>query len=130
MMNRRVLIGGLVVAVAMTAVASVGAVGAANNPSRRTVLTFDGPVALPGVTLAAGRYTFEVATASGNPVVLVKNKQGSVYMHFTEPVERPAGMPRDVAVRFGESGPGMAPPIIEWYPTGELIGHRFIYSRN
>lgn len=96
---------GRMLAVAVAVVLAAASIHA-YSPSRRTELTFNGPVALPGVTLAAGRYTFEIATADGNTVVLVKNQYGPVFMRFTEPVERPAGMPRNVAVRFGEVAAG------------------------
>ena len=125
MTNRRMLIGTVVAAGLIATVVSVQA----TTSDRRTVMTFNGPVALPGVTLAAGSYTFELITPISNEAVRVSNKQGSVFMSFTERVARPAGLPSDATVRFGEAAPGMVPPIMEWYPTGEAVGHRFIYAR-
>ena len=49
------------------ALASLVAVGArADENDRLTYLTFSGPVQLPGVTLAAGTYTFKLADLSGS----------------------------------------------------------------
>jgi hypothetical protein len=46
--------------------------------SHRTLLTFSGPVALPGVSLSAGTYTFELADRNGSPdLVVVRNREQS-----------------------------------------------------
>src|SRR5437762_14242677 len=63
--------------------------------SRLTYLTFSGPVALPGVTLDAGTYAFElVDPASSSNVVVVRdrNRTRPFYMGLTMVVPRPAGM--------------------------------------
>ena len=55
----------------------VTAVEAGHNTlaSHRTFLTFSGPVALPGVSLAAGTYTFELADPSASAdIVMVFNR--------------------------------------------------------
>jgi len=130
MMNRKMLaMGGVVVGLLIA--------GASTNadwtPTRRTLLTFSGPVALPGVTLAAGTYAFEAASpiASPNIVRVVNKKSSEVYfMSFTEPIARPENLPADRRVSLGEALPGNAPPIIAWYPSGEAVGHRFIYARH
>jgi hypothetical protein len=121
--------GGMVVGL-LTAGVSINADW---NPTRRTLLTFSGPVALPGVTLAAGTYAFEAASPLASPnIVRVLNKQSSqvYFMAFTEPIARPDNLPSDRRVSFGESLPGIAPPITAWYPSGEAVGHRFIYARH
>ena len=93
-------------------------------------LTFSKPVALPGVVLPAGSYTFEVANidTSGN-VVRVASRYGrrQLFQGFTERVSRPSGLPKDQAVSLGEASPDAPPPIVAWYPLGEAVGHRFIY---
>jgi hypothetical protein len=125
MTKQRVLMASLVVVAALTAAASLKAV----SPDRRVVLTFSGPVGLPGVTIAAGSYTFEVANPlTSADVVRVFGTQGVVYMNFADRVTRPDGLASNAAVRFGEVKPGSVPPIAEWYPTGEKQGYRFRYS--
>ena len=108
---------------------------AAAAPSRAALgrwdsLTFNGPVALPGVVLPAGAYTFEVANPDNSlTVVRVSNRAtGRVYFAgFTEQISRPAGLRADQRVSFGEGPRGAAVPIDVWYPSGQLQGHRFIY---
>ena len=93
------------------AIAALVAVGArADENDRLTYLTFSGPVQLPGVTLAAGTYTFKLADLSGSKhVVHVMTKEDSPKLITTlmtipnerlDPVghhimpKRPAGMPQ------------------------------------
>jgi len=93
-------------------------------------LTFSGPVALPGVTLPAGTYTFRTPSDSDRNVVQVMNRaqSKSYYMGITRPVSRPrAGT--DLLVTVGEAPAGQAPPIQAWFPLGERDGHAFIYER-
>jgi hypothetical protein len=97
--------------------------------SRANHLTFSGPVGLPGVTLPAGTYIFELASQLSPDVVRVWNAQRTmVYlMAFTEEVARPGDWPDDRPVSFGEAPTGGAPPIRAWYPIGESTGRQFIY---
>jgi len=93
-------------------------------------LTFSGPVALPGVTLPAGTYTFRMPSDSDRNVVQVMNRaqSKSYYLGITRPVSRPrAGT--DLLVTVGEAPAGQVRPIQAWFPLGERDGHAFIYER-
>lgn len=94
-------------------------------------LTFSGPVRLPGVTLPAGSYLFERVEPSNPNVIVVRSGDGTRvhYMAATIRVDRPAGLPANRAVTFGEAGRGDVPPIVAWYPQGERAGHAFVYPR-
>jgi hypothetical protein len=100
--------------------------------SRTTAITFSGPVGLPGLTLPAGTYVFELPSQTAPDLVRVSNAQRTtVYLTaFTEQVDRPEGWPDDRPVSLGEAPTGIAPPITAWYPTGESTGHRFIYRHS
>lgn len=99
---------------------------------RTTSLTFSRAVSLPGVSLAAGTYVFEVADPeSGSNVVRVR---ATDYRHvyfagITHRVQRPAGLNANRSIVFGEPAAGMAPPIVAWYPQGDAMGREFIYPR-
>jgi hypothetical protein len=93
-------------------------------------LTFNRAVALPGVTLPAGSYTFEVInpTTSANTVQVTSRDRSKVhFVGLTRRAHRPAGMPANQAVRFGEASAGNPPPIRAWFPIGESSGHEFVY---
>jgi hypothetical protein len=106
--------------------AGISTTTAWSNP-RLNHLTFNGAVALPGVTLPAGTYVFEVV-GNGGDIVRVSSKQGRPYfMGFTERIERPRARRTDPVATLGEAPAGTPPPITAWHPIGSSRGHRFIY---
>jgi hypothetical protein len=117
------------VALAVVVLAMAASVGAWSHTGK-AYLTFSGPFALPGVTLPAGTYIFERVDVVAPNLVRVRNRDGSkVYLTaFTHIISRPAGLRRDAAVSFAEVPAGVAPRVAVWYPTGDVIGHEFIYA--
>jgi hypothetical protein len=100
------------------------------NPSTMNYVTFSGPVGLPGVTLPAGTYLFELASPLTSPdLVRVRNEERTmVYLTtFTERIARPEGLPENHLISFGERSRGAVPPVAAWYPIGDSRGHKFIY---
>src|SRR5882757_7401806 len=78
-------------------------------------LTFSGPVGLPGVSLGAGSYSFQVLDLQGSAtVVSVRNRatHQPVFLGMTQRVERTTGTGTDRVVVLGESPRGVAPPIL------------------
>jgi hypothetical protein len=94
-----------------------------------TYLTFSGPIALPGVTLAAGTYIFELPVFETPSLVRVWSRDRSqVFLTaFTTVVERPRGAMSNEHVTLGEARRGEAKPIRVWYPIGKTTGRAFIY---
>lgn len=109
---------------------SVPAYGTSATNLHTNHLTFSGPVALPGVTLPGGTYIFERVVASNPDVVVVRSFDRSkvYYMASTQPTLRPAWLDPIGIVTFGEGRIGAAPPIAAWYPSGEQVGHAFVYK--
>ena len=93
-------------------------------------LTFSAPFALPGVSLPAGTYVFDVVTTGSNDVVRVTSRDGSrIYLTaFTVRVNRPKGLPLTRQIVFNEAATGMTPPVKAWFPIGQPIGHQFVYD--
>ena len=93
-------------------------------------VTFSGPIALPGVTLPAGTYTFRTPSDMDKNVVQVmdRGETKSYYMGITRPVSRPRGGAQ-LLVTIGEASARQAPPIQAWFPLGQTQGHGFIYDR-
>ena len=128
MNNRKSLLRIGVVALALVVMA--GSAYAALMTSRINYLTFSGTVALPGVVLPAGTYTFELAPPSGGlDIVRVSSRDGrrTFFMGFTQTALRPAGLGQNDLVTFGESASGRPAPIDTWFPVGAETGRRFIY---
>jgi hypothetical protein len=112
--------------------AGAASVHALDTFTRTTYLTFSTPVALPGVTLAAGTYVFELADPTGaSAVVAVRNRARTeqYFMGMTRRVDRPGGATREGAVSFAEAPRGEARPIVAWYPPDSSSGMKFIYPR-
>lgn len=97
--------------------------------SHENKLTFNRPVALPGVVLPAGSYTFDVASPTALDVVVVRNSTSGkvLYMGFANTVNRPRAMARNAAIAFGEAPANKALPIAAWYEIGSTTGHQFLY---
>ena len=98
---------------------------------KRTLFTFSGPVALPGVTLPSGQYLFRLANPNSSvSVVQVLNADGTkpYGLFFTIPAERlePASSPE---VRFMETAAGMPAAIRTWWYPGERTGYEFIFPK-
>jgi hypothetical protein len=94
----------------------------------REYLTFKSSVALPGVTLAPGTYSFEIADpGSGGNLVLVRSTATNEpkFMGFTNRVDRPRGGAA-VHVTLGEAVRGQPSPIVAWYPMDDSTGRQFI----
>jgi len=115
-------------AIALMALAAAVPTRASFGPADR--ITFSGAVALPGVVLPAGAYTFEVANpdSSLRVVRVTRRDTGRVlFSGHTQMIPRPVNLPADQLIGLGEAPRGDAVPITVWYPSGRSQGHRFIY---
>ena len=126
MRTRTIMLAACVASLALMATASIHAFPL----TRYNDLTFSGPVALPGITLGAGTYRFEVAnpTSSANVVRVSNPRTQQVYfMRHTMRVTRPHTLPAGHIVTFGEAKAGQPMPIRIWYPRDGGDGHQFVY---
>ena len=101
---------------------------------KRVFFTFGGPVAVPGVTLSAGKYLFRLPTsiASGERhvmQVLSADGKNSYAMFFGISANR-ADYPATPEVRFMETAAGMPPAVKTWWYPGDKAGYEFIYPKD
>ena len=104
--------------------------GHAWGAAHEDMLRFNQPVALPGVVLPAGTYSFDLANPStSQDVVIVRDAQrGEVfYLGMTGAVQRPSEARANASIILGNAEPLSPPPIAVWYPTGSTTGHAFLY---
>jgi LPXTG-motif cell wall-anchored protein len=120
----------LVVTGAVALILGVGSAWAQQPVDMRTYFTFSGPVALPGVTLPAGKYLFRLADASNRDVVQVLSADGRTpyAMFFIHRVNRPEA-PARPEVRFMETAAGMPSAVRTWWYPGERNGYELVYPR-
>ena len=116
-------------AAALTALIAPGA--RADEWNKKTILTFSGPVQIPGATLPAGSYVFKLADIPGNRhVVQVFDKdEKKIYTTMLaipnqrlEPSDKPI-------VLFSERASGSPQAVKVWYYPGETIGNEFVYPK-
>lgn len=109
----------------------VVSVAQAQPEDKRTYFTFSGPIALPGVTLPAGRYIFRIVdTTTSRKVIQVMSDDGKkpFAMANTIPDQR-RDAPKDATVAFYETPRGTPSAVKTWWYPGESIGYQFIYPR-
>jgi hypothetical protein len=119
----------LTVASLLGIIALVGSVSA-TAIEHTNYVTFGAPVSLPGISLPAGTYIFEVpADAQSLDVVRVKSRdRRHVYFTgLTQPVERLGERIAGVRIVLGEAESGAPTPVKVWFPAGERRGHQYIY---
>jgi hypothetical protein len=116
-------------AAALTALIAPGA--RADEWNKKTILTFSGPVQIPGATLPAGSYVFKLADIPGNRhVVQVFDKdEKKIYTTMLavpnqrlEPSDKPI-------VLFSERASGSPQAVKVWYYPGDTIGNEFVYPK-
>jgi hypothetical protein len=104
---------------------------AAGQWSDRTILTFSDPVKVPGTTLPAGTYVFELVNpASSIDVVKITDHPGSKLYALASvvPTIRPEPT-EDVILLFTPMDKSTMPALRGWYPPGGRHGHLFLYSK-
>jgi hypothetical protein len=116
--------------VVLLAVLATSASGAMMDTRRTTHFTFSSAVQLPGVTLPAGTYTFEVANPDGGSDivrVLSRDRKTVHLLQFTRTIYRASTGDLKAIVSLGETPAGTPPPVKAWYPQFETRGREFIY---
>jgi hypothetical protein len=128
MFNRRIALAAL--AFALVTVFAAPPMHAGATLSNVNRVTFNSPVALPGVILPAGSYVFEAGALFMSPhIVRVTSPdyQKQYFVGLTQRVRRPANMPPNQVVALAEAPVGNPPPIRAWYPINSQSGHEFLY---
>ena len=104
----------------------------ADEWNKKTILTFSGPVQIPGATLPAGSYVFKLADIAGNRhVVQVFDKdEKKIYTTMLAiPNERlePADEP---VILFAERASGSPQAVKVWFYPGDRVGNEFVYPKS
>ena len=102
---------------------------------RLTILTFAEPVQLPGKTLPAGKYRFEIAnteTTSNAVKVSSENGETAYGIFLTTPSTLPQRdlKDQDTLLMFAERPAGQPQAAREWFYPGRSIGVEFVYPKD
>ena len=103
----------------------------ADEWNKQTILTFSGPVQVPGATLPAGTYQFKLADLQSNRhVVQVFDKDGmklyTTILAIPDQRLKPTDKP---VVMFSETAAGTPAAVKAWFYPGDTIGNEFVYPR-
>jgi hypothetical protein len=104
----------------------------ADDFTKLTLLTFSGPVDVPGITLPAGTYRFELADpTTGRRVIRVSDKDGTktygMFLSISNERMTPSDKP---VVMFKETAAGAPPAVQVWFYPGETYGYEFAYPHD
>src|SRR4051794_15569635 len=104
----------------------------AGEGNKKTILTFSGPVQIPGATLPAGSYVFKLADIPGNRhVVQVFDKdEKKIYTTMLAIPNDRLEPSDDPVVLFSERAAGSPQAVKVWYYPGETIGNEFVYPKS
>lgn len=109
----------------------VAGIARADTYDKRTLFTFNRPIALPGVTLPAGEYLFRIVnTETSRNVIQVLSADGKkpyAMLHSIPEVRRDASEKPEV--RFMETAKGHPSAVKTWWYPGERTGYEFIYPK-
>ena len=101
---------------------------------RLTILTFTAPVQLPGVTLPAGKYRFEMADINNAAHTVRVLSEDGQKVHATVHTV-PSTLPQrdlndqETLIMFAERPAGMPQAARQWFYPGRSIGEEFVYSK-
>jgi hypothetical protein len=120
--------------VCSAAVLTIGlATGAhADEWNKLTYLTFSGPVNMPGITLPAGTYRFELMDpVDSRRVIRVSDKEGTknygIFLSISDQKLQPSD---NAVVMFKEMPAGSPQAIRAWFYPGETTGYEFVYPHD
>ena len=130
---RKMMIGVVLAAVTVAVLVPRTASAQAGPEDKRVFFTFSGPVAVPGVTLPAGKYLFRLPTtiASGERHVMqVLSSDGRrSYAAFFGISANRTDYATKPEIRFMETAADMPPAVKTWWYPGDKAGYEFIYPK-
>jgi hypothetical protein len=103
----------------------------ADDWNQKTVVTFSGPVEMPGQILPAGTYVFKLANSNSNRhIVQVLNKdQDHVFGTFLAIPNHRLRPSEKTIIQFAERAPGSPQAIKAWFYPHRTYGHEFVYPK-
>ena len=120
-----------VVVAAVFAVMTPAPVTGAETYDKLAYLSFNGPVQVPGVTLAAGTYRFRLTnpSTSRNVLQVLSNDGAIVYAMFHTIPDARTSLTDEAIVTIRETPAGVPPAIRSLFYGGEHRGYEAVYPK-
>src|SRR2546425_2547779 len=121
------------IAIAIIAVAMFITLSASNAKAdewdKKTIVTFDQPVEIPGMVLAAGTYVFRRASSTDPNVVRIFGKDEThVYATLLAIPDYRMNPADKTLITFEERATGSPRAIKSWFYPGDTAGEEFVYT--
>lgn len=106
-------------------------VARADEWDKKTILTFDKPVEIPGRVLPAGQYVFKLADSqSDRHIVQVFNRdENHIYAPVLTIPEYRIKPTDKTVVDFEERATGAPEAVKDWFYPGRTTGEEFLYAK-
>jgi LPXTG-motif cell wall-anchored protein len=103
----------------------------ADNWNKKTVMTFDQPIEIPGQILPAGTYTFAlVESHSDRNIVRIFQADGTTVVATILAINNYRLHPTDkTSVKFAERSGDNPEALKAWFYPGDNFGQEFVYPR-
>jgi len=103
----------------------------ADESDKLTYLTFSKPIQMPGKTLPAGRYRFQLAdTEESRRVIKVQSEDGKHQLLMLQTMPNQLrDIPKDPVVLFRETAQGQPDAVRSFNYPGERTGYEFVYPK-
>ena len=121
----------LILMAGIALVAGMAPRAAADDWDQRSIITFSGPVEIPGQVLPAGTYVFKlVDSPSDRNIVQVFNKaEDHLYGTFLAVPDYRLRPPGKTLITFEERAADSPEAVKAWFFPGESYGHQFVYPK-
>jgi hypothetical protein len=102
----------------------------ADEWDKKTTLTFNEPVQVPGTTLSAGTYVFKLADSSDRTIVQIWNEDETrLITTILAVADYRTNTPDKTIVSFDERPTGQPEALKAWFYPGDNSGVEFIYPK-
>jgi hypothetical protein len=131
-MNRFKVIAAAFCLIFIAAVMAPVTTAQGQNGDKKTVVTFNEPIEIPGgVILPAGTYFFKLLNAdTGRYIVQISNEHETHMFATLITIQNFRYHPTDqVVMTFAERQAGAPPAIRTWFFPGEKFGREFVYPK-
>ncbi len=103
----------------------------ADEWNQKTIVTFSGPVEIPGRVLPAGTYVFKLVDSQGdrNIVQVFNKEENHVYGTFLAIPDYHLKVRGKTIISFEERAAGAPEAVKAWFYPGDNYGHEFVYPK-
>jgi hypothetical protein len=115
----------------MIAVSSLAPIAKADEWDKQTLITFSGPVDVPGKSLPAGTYVFKLAGSdSDRDIVQIFTKDQRQLLATILAVPTTRLSPAKATIVTLEEEPAGTPEVVKsWFYPGDIDGVEFLYRK-